>query len=128
MDENSLRYNKTHEWVSVDGDVATVGITKFAVEQLTDIVFVELPSVGKKLDVETTFGVIESVKAVSDLYAPLAGEVVAVNTPVADDPSILSKDPYGKGWMIKIRLSGPADTSSLLTKGAYDKLCAEQAH
>lgn len=118
MDETALRYSPTHEWVHVEGETAKIGITRFAVEQLTDIVYVELPPVGKKLEAGETFGVIESVKAVSDLYAPVSGEVVAVNQPVANDPAILSKDPYDGGWMIQVRLAGPVP-ADLLDLAAY---------
>lgn len=124
MDESKLLYTATHEWVDVQGETATVGITRFAVEQLTDIVYVELPVVGKKLDVGTTFGVIESVKAVSDLYSPVAGEVAEVNSAVANDPSILSTDPYAKGWIVKVRLSGPVDPMKVIDKAAYDQMIA----
>lgn len=128
MDEQSLRYAPTHEWVDIQGETATVGITRFAVEQLTDIVYVELPAVGARLAAGATFGVIESVKAVSDLYAPVEGQVVEVNQKVADDPSLLSKDPYEKGWMIRLRLLGQPDLSHLLSKSAYDQKCAEETH
>lgn len=124
MDESKLLYTATHEWLDVHGDIATIGITRFAVEQLTDIVYVELPAVGKKLATGATFGVIESVKAVSDLYAPMAGEVVEVNKAVANDPSILSTDPYEKGWMIKLRLDGPLETLKVIDKAAYDQMIA----
>lgn len=124
MDETKLLYADTHEWVHVDGSTATVGITRYAVEQLTDIVYVELPAVGKNLPAGATFGVIESVKAVSDLYAPVAGEVVERNEAVVNDPALLTEDPYVKGWMIRIRLAGPPDTSKLMDKAAYDASAA----
>lgn len=124
MDESKLLYTPTHEWVSVDGTVATIGITRFAVEQLTDIVYVELPAVGKKLAPGATFGVIESVKAVSDLYSPVVGEIVEVNKAVANDPSILSTDPYAKGWMIKVRLDGAIDEGKVIDKATYDQMVA----
>ncbi|MBI3822112.1 MAG: glycine cleavage system protein GcvH, partial [Planctomycetes bacterium] len=99
MVPTNLRYAESHEWASVEGDVCTVGITKFAVEQLTDVVFVELAKLGKKFEVKQAFGQIESVKSVNDLYAPVAGEIVARNDALEKDPTIVSTDPYGKGWM-----------------------------
>src|SRR5262245_14150443 len=103
MDPKTLRYSKTHEWAGLEGDECVVGISQFAVEQLTDIVYVELPDVGDHVFAGEGFGEIESVKAVSDLYAPVSGEVVAVNEKLLNDPTVLTKDPYGKGWMVKIK-------------------------
>lgn len=128
MDESKLLYAESHEWALIEGDVCTVGITRFAVEQLTDIVYVELPDEGKEFGAGDAFGVIESVKAVSDLYAPVAGTVTEVNDTVADDPSLLSADPYEKGWLIKLKLSGTPDTSKLKDKKAYDEQVAGEAH
>lgn len=128
MDESKLLYSPSHEWALIEGDTCTVGITRFAVEQLTDIVYVELPEPGKEVETGGTFGVIESVKAVSDLYAPVAGTVSEVNNAVADDPAILSEDPYEKGWLIKLKLSGTPDTSHLKSKAAYDEQVAGEAH
>lgn len=128
MDETKLLYAESHEWIHVEDAVCVIGITRYAVEQLTDIVYVELPEVGKSLAVGVPFGVIESVKAVSDLYAPVVGEVVAVNDKVADDPALLSEDPYEAGWMIKVRLAGTFDTSGLMDKDAYDRMCASESH
>lgn len=129
MDESTLLYAPTHEWAKIDGDKCTIGITRFAVEQLTDVVYVELPAVGKSISLGKPFGVVESVKAVSDLYAPLAGEVVEVNQDAANDPGLLSSDPYDKGWLIKIRLSNAnPDVSHLKDKAGYDSQCANQAH
>jgi glycine cleavage system H protein len=122
MNLDQLYYAPTHEWLFLDGDIATVGITRFAVDQLTDLVFVELPAVGKKLDAGASFGVVESVKAVSDVYAPLAGEVVEANQAVVADPALLSKDPYDLGWLIKIRLANPGDVGRLLSASDYNKL------
>jgi glycine cleavage system H protein len=126
MDESTLLYAATHEWAQVDGTTCTVGITRFAVEQLTDIVYIELPPVGKEVAQGATFGVIESVKAVSDLYAPVAGKVVAVNTKVADDPSLLNDDPYEKGWLIKLEVAGAIDKTKLLSKSQYDAQAAAE--
>jgi glycine cleavage system H protein len=128
MVPKNLRYAETHEWASVEGDVCTVGITKFAVEQLTDVVFVELAKLGKKLAVKDAFGQIESVKSVNDLYAPVAGEIVARNDALEKDPTIVSGDPYGKGWMIKIKMTSRGDYDKLLTADAYEKQIASQGH
>lgn len=128
MDRSALRYARTHEWVAVDGDTATVGITDFAVKALTDLVYIDLPPVGRRLAVNDHCGEIESVKAVSDLYAPISGEIVAVNTPLADDLDILSKDAFGRGWMLKIRMSNPADLDALLDLAAYEQHCESEAH
>src|SRR3954465_14788771 len=100
MDPKSLKYTPTHEWVHLDGDVATVGISRFAVDQLTDLIVIELPAVGTKLTAGKGFGEVESVKAVSDLYAPVGGEVIEVNTAVKDNVQLLAEDPYEKGWLI----------------------------
>lgn len=128
MNEADLLYSSTHEWVQIDGDACTVGITKFAVDQLTDLVYVELPAVGKSLKVGDSFGVVESVKAVSELYAPLAGEVTAINEKVAADPGLLSQDPFGAGWLIKLRLASGSDTGQLMDKASYDEKCSHESH
>ena len=120
-----LRYTKEHEWVRLEGDVATVGITAHAADQLGDIVFVELPAVGTTLAQLATFGVVESVKAVSDLFAPLGGEVVEVNEALATGPEVVSSDPYGAGWMLKVRVADPAEADALLDPAAYEALVAE---
>src|SRR5215469_15806369 len=104
MDPKSLRYTPSHEWVHLDGDVATVGISRFAVDQLTDLIMIDLPAVGTKLTARKSFGEVESVKAVSDLYAPVGGEVVAVNQEVANDVQVLAQDPYEKGWLLKVKI------------------------
>lgn len=119
-----LRYTRDHEWVRIDGDEAVVGITGYAAEQLGDIVFVELPETGKQLEASRPFGVVESVKAVSDLFAPLTGEVVATNDALTGGPELVNSDPYGDGWMIRLRLSDPADIEDLLDADAYDALVA----
>ena len=124
MAPTNLKYAKTHEWLSLNGDVGTVGISDFAVKELTDLVYMGLPNVGRKLKAGEVFGEIESVKAVSDLYAPVSGEVVEVNSNLPNDLDLLSKDAFGKGWLIKIRLSNPAETSSLLDVAAYERECA----
>jgi glycine cleavage system H protein len=128
MNENDLLYAESHEWAALAGDVCTVGITRFAVEQLTDITYIELPKVGKKVEKGKPFGVVESVKSANDLYAPVGGEIIEVNAKVASDPGSLGADPYGAGWMVKIRVAAPADTSGLLSKAGYDKQIAAQEH
>ncbi|HET7182883.1 MAG TPA: glycine cleavage system protein GcvH [Candidatus Limnocylindrales bacterium] len=121
----NLRYTKDHEWVKVDGDVATIGVTDFAANQLGDVVFVDLPASGKVVEQFATFGVVESVKAVSDLYAPVSGEVVEVNPELAGNPELVNSDPFGGGWMIKVRVSDSAQVDGLLDAAAYDRLTAE---
>jgi glycine cleavage system H protein len=119
-----LRYTKDHEWVRLDGDEATVGITAYAAEQLGDIVFVELPEGGRSLSQFAAFGVVESVKAVSDLFAPLSGEVTTTNDALGGSPELVNSDPYGDGWMIRVRLSAPGEVDELLDAPAYDALIA----
>jgi len=121
----NLRYTKDHEWVKVDGDVATIGVTDFAANQLGDVVFVDLPATGKSVEQFATFGVVESVKAVSDLYAPVTGEVIEVNPELAGSPELLNSDPFGAGWMIKVRVADPTQVDGLLDAAAYDRLTAE---
>ena len=124
MVPTDLCYTKDHEWVRVDGEEATVGITEYAATQLGDIVFVELPDVGRALTQAATFGVVESVKAVSDLFAPVGGEVVATNNALAGAPEQVNADPYGEGWMIRVRLTEPGEVDELLDAAAYDALVA----
>jgi glycine cleavage system H protein len=120
-----LRYTKEHEWVRVDGDVATIGITQHAADQLGDIVFVELPEAGRAVEQFAAFGVVESVKAVSDLFAPVGGEVVETNGALASTPEVVNSDPYGAGWMLRIRLTDTAQVDALLDPAAYEALVAE---
>jgi glycine cleavage system H protein len=119
-----LRYTKEHEWVRVEGDEAVVGITQYAADQLGDIVFVELPDAGRALDQHATFGVVESVKAVSDLFAPVAGEVTSTNDELTGSPEVVNTDPYGAGWMLRVRLADPAQVDALLDAPAYEQLTA----
>jgi glycine cleavage system H protein len=119
-----LRYTKDHEWVRVDGEEATIGITAYAADQLGDIVFVELPDTGRSLDQFATFGVVESVKAVSDLFAPLGGEVLEGNPALNGKPELVNESPYGEGWMLRIRIADPAQLEGLLEPGDYDDLIA----
>jgi glycine cleavage system H protein len=128
MDLKSLKFAPTHEWAQIEGDIATIGISKFAVDQLTDLIMIELPAVGAHVVPGKSFGEIESVKAVSDLYAPLAGEVVEVNQQITGNVALLAEDPYDNGWLIKIKLDQPVDTSALLDLAAYEAKVAEEAH
>ena len=125
MVPSDLQYTKDHEWVRLDGDEATVGITEYAAGQLGDIVFVELPDEGRTLTQAATFGVVESVKAVSDLFAPVSGEIVATNDALTASPELVNGEPYGDGWMIRVRLANPVETDGLLDAAAYDELIKE---
>lgn len=120
MYPNDFRYTKDHEWVRVENDLATVGITDFAQKQLGDVVYVELPAVGTKLDVHQTIGVIESVKAVSDVYSPISGEVAEVNEALNGSPEILNQDPHGKGWIIRLKIANPGDLENLMSAAEYE--------
>ncbi len=117
-----LLYTKDHEWVKFEGDVAIVGITDFAQKELGDIVYVEVDTVGESLDKEETFGTIEAVKTVSDLYMPISGEVLEFNDELESAPDVINKDPYGAGWIVKIKVSDPGETEGLLSVDAYKKL------
>ena len=119
-----LRYTKDHEWVRADGDTATIGVTAYAADQLGDIVFVELPDAGRKLEQFAAFGVVESVKAVSDLFAPVSGEVVEANGALAATPELVNSSPYEDGWMIRVRISDATQLDGLLEPDAYDALIA----
>ncbi|HEY8347582.1 MAG TPA: glycine cleavage system protein GcvH [Symbiobacteriaceae bacterium] len=120
-----LKYSKEHEWIRVEGNIGIVGITDFAQDQLGDVVFVELPQVGRELKQGEQFGVVESVKTVSDLYCPVSGKVVEVNTALESSPELVNKDPYGEGWMLKIEIKDPAELDQLLDADAYAKLVEE---
>ena len=120
-----IRYTSEHEWAREEGGIVTIGITSYATDQLGDIVFVELPEPGRALEVGKTFGVVEAVKTVSDLYAPLAGEVVEVNGALLDSPASVNQDPYGEGWMIKLKPSDPSSFAKLLSSIDYEKLVEE---
>lgn len=119
---SNLKYTKDHEWILVDGDVATIGVTDFAQGQLGDIVFVEIETEGEMLDKEEVFGTIEAVKTVSDAFMPITGEVIEVNGVLADQPDSINKDPYGAGWMIKVKVANPAELDELLTAEQYAAL------
>ena len=116
---DNLKYTKEHEWVRLEGDVAVVGITDFAQGELGDIVFVEVETVDETLDADEVFGTVEAVKTVSDLFLPVAGEIVEFNVAVEDDPALVNNDPYGDGWLIKVKVSNPADVDGLLDGEAY---------
>ena len=121
-----VRYTAEHEWARLEDGVVTVGITGYATDQLGDVVFVELPQVGKRIDAHGTFGVVEAVKTVSDLYSPVAGEVVAVNAALADNPALVNQSPYGEGWMIRIRPDDAGQFGGLMDQTAYAKHVEEQ--
>jgi glycine cleavage system H protein len=124
----NLRFAESHEWVRCEGNKATIGISAFAVKELTDLTYVELPAVGKSFKAKQIFGVVESVKAASDLYAPVSGTVTKVNSGLESDLSVLSTDPYGKGWMIEVELASPGEVDQLLDEAAYVKFCASESH
>jgi glycine cleavage system H protein len=128
MDPKTLRYSPTHEWARLDGDLCTVGISKFAVDQLTDIVYIELPEVGDHVFAGESFGEIESVKAVSDLYSPINGEVTAINEQLLNDPSGITEDPLDKGWLVKIKAEPGTKLDHLLTLEQYQKQIASEGH
>ena len=115
----NLKYSKDHEWVKIEGNAATIGISDFAQDQLGDIVYVELPEVGKEIKVNDEFGVVESVKSVSSLYAPVSGKVTAVNAELSNAPQTVNQDPYDKAWMVKLELSNPAEVDALLSAADY---------
>ncbi len=121
----NLRYSRDHEWALIEGDVVTVGITEYAVQELGDVVFIELPEVGDTVDQEAVFGNIESVKAVSELFAPISGEVVEVNGDLIDAPETANEDPYGDAWMLKIEASDPSEFDALLSAEQYKAYLAE---
>jgi glycine cleavage system H protein len=125
---DDLKYTREHEWLQVQGDVGTVGITHYAQSELGDIVYVELPAVGAAVVAGEEFGTIESVKAVSEIFAPASGEVVEVNTALSSSPDVVNKDPYGAGWLLKIRLADPAEAAGLLGVAEYRKLIQEEAN
>ena len=117
-----LKYSKDHEWVKIDGEIATIGITDFAQQELGDIVYVEIESIGEKLDAEEVFGTVEAVKTVSDLFMPISGEVLELNTALEDMPESVNDDPYESGWMIKVKIEDPSQISGLLDSDAYQEL------
>src|SRR5215475_4559023 len=124
---NDRRYTKDHEWIAASGDVATVGITDYAQHELGDVVFVELPKPGTKIEAGKSFGTVESVKAVSEIYAPAAGEVIEANAGLHDTPEKINTDPHGDAWLIKVKLANPADVKNLMDAPAYEAYIAEKA-
>jgi glycine cleavage system H protein len=121
-----MRYTSEHEWARLDNGLVTVGITSYATDQLGDVVFVELPEVGRRIEAAKPFGVVEAVKTVSDLFAPLAGEVVEVNLALAENPALVNQSPYGEGWMIRLRPANADDLKKLMTSDDYERYLAEQ--
>ena len=119
---SNLRYTKDHEWISLDGNIATVGITDFAQSELGDIVYVEIGTVGQTLAAETVFGTVEAVKTVSDLFLPVAGKILEFNAALEKQPELVNSDPYGDGWMIKLEVSNPSDADALMNHEAYSSL------
>ena len=122
---NELKYTKDHEWIAIDGDIATVGITDFAQRELGDIVYVEIETIGEVLKADEVFGTVEAVKTVSDLFLPVEGEILELNEDLETSPENVNNDPYEKGWMIKMKVSNPSDLDNLLTSYDYSKLIGE---
>jgi glycine cleavage system H protein len=120
----NLRYTKDHEWIRLDGDIATIGITDFAQRELGDIVYLEVETTGKTLEAGAVFGTVEAVKTVSDLYLPVTGTINELNPALANSPELINTDPYGKGWMIKMKVSNPADVDKLMDASAYEAITA----
>jgi glycine cleavage system H protein len=121
-----LRYSQEHEWVAIEENIATIGITDYAQEQLGDVVYVELPEVGTQVTKDEAFGVVESVKAVSDVYAPVSGTVTEINVPLPDSPETINEDPYGDAWMIRVDMSDPDEVEDLMTAAQYKKFVEEE--
>lgn len=128
MDPSKLKYARTHEWVHRDGEIATVGISDFAVKELTDLVYIDLPAIGRTVSQGESFGEVESVKAVSDLYAPVDGEIVEINESLPDNLQLLSDDPYGAGWVARLRLGDGVNLDHLMDQQQYQQHCADESH
>src|ERR1700722_16347628 len=126
MYPTEYRYTKEHEWIDAKGDTGTIGITDYAQHELGDVVFVEMPAVGKKIEAGKSLGTVESVKAVSEIYAPVSGEITEVNTTLADSPELLNQDPQGKAWLIKVKITNPAELSGLMDAAAYQAYVTEK--
>ena len=118
---NDIKYTKEHEWVSLDGEIATIGITDYAQSQLGDIVFVEFPDINSKINQNETFGVIEAVKTVADLFAPVSGEIIEVNSSLEDSPNFINSDPYGSGWIIKVKINDSNEYNGLMSSDVYEE-------
>ena len=127
MSPDDLLYTKEHEWIRLSGDTGTVGITVHAQHELGEIVYVELPKVGDRVDSGAAFGTVESVKAVSELFSPVSGEVIEVNEGLRGAPEVINEDPYGKGWMVRVKMRDAGETSSLMTAREYDDYTSEEA-
>jgi glycine cleavage system H protein len=128
MDPQTLRYTKTHEWAHIEAGLCTVGLTQFAVDQLQDIIFIDLPDVDDPVIAGDAFAEIESVKSVNDLYSPITGDIVAVNEKLETDPSLMSKDPYGKGWIVRVKVGPDVKTDHLMTLEQYQRQIASEEH
>jgi glycine cleavage system H protein len=128
MDPKTLRYAKTHEWAYLEGNVCTIGLTKFAVDQLTDIIYIDLPDVDDPVTAGDSFGEVESVKAVSDMYSPVNGDISAVNEKLETDPTLISNDPYDKGWLIKVNVEKGTTLDHLMTLQQYEEQIASEEH
>ena len=128
MSSADLKFAKSHEWAKLDGENVTIGISKFAVNLLTDLVYIELPAVGDSVSAGDSIGEIESVKAVSDLYSPVSGEIIEINDSLEEDLAILTDDPYGKGWIVKIKASDASELDQLMDEKTYDELCESESH
>jgi len=126
MYPKNLRYSKTHEWIKIDGNIITVGITDFATKQLTDLAYIELPSIGEKVVKDFPFGAVETVKAVSDLYSPVSGKIIKVNEKLSNEPDIVTEDPYGEGWMIKVKIENPSELDTLMDSKEYEELVKKE--
>ena len=126
MYPSDYRYTQEHEWIKVSGDTGTIGITDYAQHELGDVVFAELPAVGTKIQAGKSFGTVESVKAVSEIYAPVSGEVIEVNTALATAPELVNSDPHGAAWLIKVKLANPAEVSKLMDAAAYQAFVSEK--
>ena len=126
MYPDDFYYSESHEWIKIEGDTATVGITDFAQKQLGDVVYVELPQIGTSLDFHQSFGVVESVKAVSDIYSPLSGEVTAVNEELNDSPELVNEDPHDRGWIVRIKIKNEGELQKLMSASDYERLLQTQ--
>ena len=122
-----LKYSKNHEWVRVSGNIATIGLTDYAQDQLGEIVFIELPDEGEEFEKDDAFGVVESVKSVNDVYAPVSGRIVELNDPAVDSPEVTNEDPYGEGWLVKLELSDPKELSDLMSSKDYGAYIKEES-
>ena len=125
---DNLRYSKEHEWVKIEGDTATIGISDFAQKQLTDIVFVELPEVSKQIEQSKVIATVESVKSVSDIFTPLSGEIIEINEKLKDSPELINNDPYGEGWIFKLKLTNTGEAEDLMSNTEYDTFTEKEGH